>query len=340
MIGRREHDQVFTAIVLIDADNIEQVHGKGDQVGIVILLFNAFGQLLRLFAAVGVNLQQAIATLFQLRFQRIVLLTAGFDQLIEAFGGFRGGKIINQFVMHAVIHGATGRAGMFKRIKPFVVPANQHGLRGSFQIRNVDLDIVRLTDTVETANTLLQQIRVERQIEHYQVAGKLEVTAFGANFRTQQHLGAGVFFGEPCGGTVALNDGHTFMEDRGADPFALAQNLLQLKGGGRFCTDHQHFLRTVAGEIAHQPLDARVEVPPCTGIAFKFLINLFRVEHIARALFCGFTRTHNAGDFNRRLILGGQRQTNGVQLAFREAFNAVTGITEQHAAGAVAIHQH
>ena len=46
------------------------------------------------------------------------------------------------------------------------------------------LDIVRLTDTVETANTLLQQIRVERQIEHYQVAGKLEVTAFGANFRT------------------------------------------------------------------------------------------------------------------------------------------------------------
>ena len=36
----------------------------------------------------------------------------------------------------------------------------------------------------------------------------------------------------------------------------------------------------------------------------------------------------------------GGRQTNGVQLAFRETFDAVTGITEQHAAGAVAVHQH
>jgi hypothetical protein len=29
-----------------------------------------------------------------------------------------------------------------------------------------------------------------------------------------------------------------------------------------------------------------------------------------------------------------------MQLAFREPFHAVTGVTEQHAAGAVAVHQH
>ncbi|STU74815.1 Uncharacterised protein [Klebsiella pneumoniae] len=46
------------------------------------------------------------------------------------------------------------------------------------------------------------------------------------------------------------------------------------------------------------------------------------------------------GHFDGRLVLGRQRQTNGVQLAFRETFDAVTGITEQHAAGAVAVHQH
>jgi hypothetical protein len=45
-------------------------------------------------------------------------------------------------------------------------------------------------------------------------------------------------------------------------------------------------------------------------------------------------------DFDGRLVLGRQRQTNGVQLAFRETFDAVTGVTEQHAAGAVAVHQH
>ncbi len=67
---------------------------------------------------------------------------------------------------------------MLKRIKTFVIPAHQHRLCGFFQPRHQDLNIVRLTNTVETANTLFQQIRVERQIEHHQMAGELEVTAF------------------------------------------------------------------------------------------------------------------------------------------------------------------
>ncbi len=76
MIGRRQHDHVVAAIVLIDTDNIEQVHGEGDQVGIVILLFNAFCQCLGFFATVGVDLQQAVTPLFQLCFQRFMLLAA------------------------------------------------------------------------------------------------------------------------------------------------------------------------------------------------------------------------------------------------------------------------
>ncbi|MNT94095.1 hypothetical protein D3C72_2357100 [compost metagenome] len=67
---------------------------------------------------------------------------------------------------------------MFKRIQPFVEPTHQHGLRGIFQERDVDLNIMRLANTVQTANTLFQQIRVKRQIEHHQFAGELEVTAF------------------------------------------------------------------------------------------------------------------------------------------------------------------
>ena len=96
----------------------------------------------------------------------------------------------------------------------------------------------------------------------------------------------------------------------------------------------------MAGQVAHQPLNAWVEVPPGAGIPFKFLINLFRIEHVTRSVFGVFAGTHDAGHFNGSLILRRQRQLNGVQFAFREAFYAVTGVTEQHAAGAVAVHQH
>ena len=130
------------------------------------------------------------------------------------------------------------------------------------------------------------------------------------------------------------------MEYGCADAFAFAQNLLQLQRSGGFGANHQDFLRTVCGQVAHQPLNARIEVPPGTGIAFKFLINLLRIQHVASAFFGTFTSTHNAGDFNRRLILCRQRQLDGVQFAFREAFHPVTGVTEQNAAGAVAVHQH
>ena len=242
--------------------------------------------------------------------------------------------------MHLIINGAARRAGMFKRVQTFVEPAYQHGLRGFFQIRHVDLNIMRLADTIQTADALLEQIRVKRQIEHHQVAGELEVTAFRADFRAQQNLCAAVLFSEPRRGAVALDDGHAFVEHGGANAFTLAQNLLQLQRGGRFGADHQHFLGAVRGQVAHQPLHARIEVPPGAGIAFKFLVDLFRIKHVAGALFLGFARTHNAGDFNRRLILRRQRQLNRMQLAFREAFDAVTGVTEQHAAGAVAVHQH
>jgi hypothetical protein len=61
------------------------------------------------------------------------------------------------------------------------------------------------------------------------------------------------------------------VEHGGADTFALAQNLLQLQGGGRFSTDHQHFLGAVGGQVAHQPLYARIEVPPCASFPAQVL---------------------------------------------------------------------
>lgn len=157
---------------------------------------------------------------------------------------------------------------------------------------------------------------------------------------TQQHLRAFLFGGEVGGGAVALDDRQPFVEHRGADRFTLAQHLLQLQRGVGLGADHQHFFVAVGQQVVQQPLDARVEVPPGGVFAFEFLVDLLRIQHVARARFDGLLGAHDAGDFDRGLILGRQRQLDLVQVAVWEALHAVAGVAEQHAAGAVAIHQH
>ncbi|MMZ70576.1 hypothetical protein D1872_336550 [compost metagenome] len=59
-----------------------------------------------------------------------------------------------------------------------MIPELQDALGGALQIRNVDLDGVLLTDTIQSTDPLFQQIRVERKIEQHQMTGKLEVATF------------------------------------------------------------------------------------------------------------------------------------------------------------------
>lgn len=86
MIGWCQYDYVVVVIVLIDIDNIEQVYGEGDQVGIVILFFNVFCQCLGFFVIVGVDFQQVVMILFQLCFQCFMLFAVVFDQIVKVFG--------------------------------------------------------------------------------------------------------------------------------------------------------------------------------------------------------------------------------------------------------------
>ena len=79
-----------------------------------------------------------------------------------------------------------------------------------------------LTNTVKTTNTLFQQIRVKRQIEHHHFAGKLEVAALGADFRTEQYLGTVLFRGKVGGGAVTFDNRQAFVEYRGTNGFTLA----------------------------------------------------------------------------------------------------------------------
>ena len=219
VVGRRQNNQVVAAIVLVDADDIEQVKREAHQIDVVVLIGNGFRQRLRFLAAVGVHFQQAVTALLELHFQVVVLLAAGVNELVQPFLLGRRSQESDQLLVAAVVNGTAGRAGMLEGIEPFVEPAAQNCLSGVLQVRHHDLNVMHLADTVQTANTLFQQVRVERQVEHHQMAGELEVTAFGADLGTQQHLGTVFFGGEVSGGAVAFDNRQAFVEHGGTDSF-------------------------------------------------------------------------------------------------------------------------
>ncbi|MNC05641.1 hypothetical protein D3C75_531310 [compost metagenome] len=114
--------------------------------------------------------------MFQAGLERLVQF-AGLDQqgvesrLIAGVGG----QQLEQLVTHRFEYRAGSRAGLLERVQAVVIPELQGALGSPFQIGNVDLDGILLTDTIQSADTLFQQVRVERQIEQHQMAGKLEV---------------------------------------------------------------------------------------------------------------------------------------------------------------------
>ena len=171
-----QHQRVLATVILIDADLVEHLEGEGDHAGVVIFGGQLVDQLLGGSATAGVDLQQAIATLFQPGLERLVQF-AGLDQqgVEGALLAGVGGQQLEQLVTYRFEHRAGRRAGLLECIQTIVIPELQGALGSPFQIGNVDLDGILLTDTVQSADTLLQQIRVEWQIEQHQMAGKLEV---------------------------------------------------------------------------------------------------------------------------------------------------------------------
>ena len=127
----------------------------------------------------------------------------------------------------------TCRAGFFKRIQAGVVPMEHHRQRAVFQIRYVDFDGVGLADAIQAANALLEQIGIQRQIEQHQMMGKLEIAAFAADFRADQHLAAGFLVGKERRGAVAFDQAHAFVEYRNKLPGRFFHRLRQIARGAR-----------------------------------------------------------------------------------------------------------
>lgn len=160
------------------------------------------------------------------------------------------------------------------------------------------------------------------------MVGELEVAAFTADFRTNQHLGAEFLIGEVGGGAVTLKNVHAFMEHRGRNTGTHAQRVLQVHGGFGVGADHQDLGALEHFQLVDQPFDPWVETPP-TVFFVDIRLRLeadFRVQLgvLAQGQFEVFVRV---------------RQRVGVQLALREPLHRGAGVAEQHTAGAVAVQQ-
>ena len=90
----------------------------------------------------------------------------------------------------------------------------------------MNADVVLLTDAVEAADALFEQIGIEWQIPQHQSMRKLEVTSFGTDLRADQQTRA-VGLGEVRRIAVALHDAQAFMEARDAGAGARAQRFFQ-----------------------------------------------------------------------------------------------------------------
>ena len=102
--------------------------------------------------------------------------------LYEVITGDVVGQQGEQFITHGFEYWATGRTGLLEGIQAQVVPALQGFLGRALQIGHMDFHHIALADAIQAADALLQQIRIEGQIEQHQMAGKLEVSTFGSDF--------------------------------------------------------------------------------------------------------------------------------------------------------------
>src|SRR5690606_25182244 len=109
-------------------------------------------------------------------------------------------------------------------------PALQHLQPAVLEHGHVELDGVALADAIQAADPLFQQVRVQGQVEQYQMTTELEVATFAADFRTYQNLGAALGTGKIGGNTIAVHNIHMAVEHSAADTGVHPQVFLQADG--------------------------------------------------------------------------------------------------------------
>ena len=135
------------------------------------------------------------------------------------------------------------------------------------------MNISALTDPVQTADTLVQQIRMEREVEAYEVLRKLKIAALTANFRADQRLRAAAFLGKVRGSAVSLDQAQILVKGRAANTGLEVQKVLQRHRCLFVGTNHQHFFGPERFQLCFQPFDSRVLFNPA-----RFRVQCLRMQ--------------------------------------------------------------
>src|SRR6476620_11827269 len=67
---------------------------------------------------------------------------------------------------------------LFEGAQAFVIPPREHLLTGTLQIRYMNVDRLRLANSIQAADPLLEQFRLTRQIKQHEMMHELEVAPF------------------------------------------------------------------------------------------------------------------------------------------------------------------
>ena len=194
---------------------------------------------------VGVQFQQAVAPGGQFGVDLQAAAASAGDEGVAAGRIGQGGiEIFVQF-------GIDRRGAVADRIQspePVGIPAVEGLTWAADEVGDLDADGLALADAVQAPDALLQQVRLQGQVEQDQVMGKLEVAPLAADLRAQQDLGPVLHRGKVGGGAVALDELHALMEDGGVDAGPAHQGLAQVEHRLGAGADEQHLGRAQGPE--------------------------------------------------------------------------------------------
>ena len=109
-----------------------------------------------------VQLQQSVAALLELLCDLRMCRGSGADELIQLLDvsvvRCQSEYLIAKFLQQLV---GTLQVAL-EGIQPLVIPAGKHLLRAVLEVGRVHVDSLRLADAIEPANTLLEQLGIER----------------------------------------------------------------------------------------------------------------------------------------------------------------------------------
>jgi hypothetical protein len=218
-VGVARIQEHIALLVLTDshAKMVEQLDKEPPEERIRVHRPNPGDHPLRHFAVERVQLQQPVAALFQLRRERGVKCRRFRREGVElrpARRGIAAAEGLGQpeqprLEPFLVFDAAVQRS--FERVQSAMIPRHHRLLRTAGEVGHVNSDRLCLPNPVEPADPLLEQTRIEREVEQHEMMGELKVAALAADLGAHEELRTALL-GEPGRVPVTLHQRHAFVK--------------------------------------------------------------------------------------------------------------------------------